>query len=134
MVLLYVRVVFCSFPLPLRRRGSESPAHVWGSGQPCCQRCPRGSKYNTAGGQDPEARPGFCDSPTSVPLCTSVSPNLTVLSLPTYPVGRKTSPSAVYTPGLLTIIIGLRIKSDSLTKRQGEGEEREERAESLPCR
>lgn len=32
------------------------------------------------------------------------------------------------------IIIGLRIKSDSLMKRQGEGEEREERAESLPCR
>lgn len=131
MVLLYVRVVFCSFPLPLWRRGSELPARAWGSGQPCCQRCPRGSECHTAGGEDPEARPGFCDSPTSTPPCPSVSlsvPEPNSASLPTYPVGRKISPSAVYAPGLLTIIIGLRIKSDSLMKRQGEGEGRELRA------
>lgn len=52
----------------------------------------------------------------------SVSVNLTALSLHIYLAGQKTSQSAVQMPRHLMIIIGLRIKSDSLLEgREGEG-------------
>lgn len=74
-------------------------------------------------------RPGFWDVPTCTPLTVCLSFPKSNSPYTTYLFcTAKASQSAVQMPGLLMIIIGLRIKSDSLMESGGWG------GGSLPCR